>query len=124
MVQKECKKYSSARTKKLWWSDKAKRAIIKQIMVGGVTWLPKIVKVIEQPKQILEHGYETICKVKMARVVSIPNDIGYVEKHLKVEDKKQKHIEMLLEALACRAMHLGVIKISFLNPHSMDKYAL
>lgn len=65
-----------------------------------------------------------ILKVHLARVLSIPSKINFVEKCFKVEDEKHNRYELWFEALACPVMHHNIIKFSFLNPFLMEVYTL
>jgi serine/threonine protein kinase len=124
-IEKWCQSFSSSRLKgKSPWKESIENRILSQCVSGVADWLPRSVKVVGMPGQKQEGAYGKVRKVRLTKLSTIPSWMEFAGKSLKTTDEKEKRKEILLEAGGCYVKHPGIIRLSFLNPETMEGYSL
>lgn len=124
-IQDWCQGFSTSRNKRTPpWKESAENAITTHCISGSFKWLESSVRVVPMPDREAEGSYGTVRKVHLTKIASIPSWIEFSGKKLKTENLKEKRRDILLEAGGCPVKHPGIIRLSYLNPRTMEGYTL
>jgi hypothetical protein len=107
-IQKFVERFSNNKSKIVPWRMQALKKGMQQYMGGGLVYLPETAEVIAVPR-FGNGGNGEICKVRISRVVNIPNIIDFAAKMSKTTSEEAKRKEWAVEALACPIEHAGQV---------------
>jgi len=106
------------------WKEIEEDKILNECVRGSMYWLPRSVKVLPMPRGKAESAYRCMRRMRLTKLPTILNWMEFAGKLLKTENEKDKRCNMLVEATGCPVKHLGIVRLTYMHPRTLEGYSL